>query len=574
MTGADLVVKMLEEYGVRYVFGLPGDTSVALYEAFRRSRKVEHVLTRDERSSAYMADAYAKITGAVGVCEGPSGGGALYLIPGVSESDGSRVPLVSLTTDTPLSSDGRGSLTSLDQVELFGPVCRLAARVLQPAKVPESMRRAFRYATAPRQGATQVILPEDVLSGPVCAGGVADLYAEERHASFPAYRYSPPAAEVEAAAALLARASRPIILCGGGLHLSGAGDELRQLAEETSTPVVTTLNGKGSLEEVHPLSLGVCGGNGAKQATNEAVRNADVVLIVGSRLNSTSTAGGSIFNDGARLVQVDLDPAQIGNNYRLEVGLAGDARPVLAALAVLSRPPGDDRRHWARGCREAVRQELDAYEQCAAADCSPFLPHLVVRALERTLPGDSILLCDAGTPTPYVAAYYRPATAGRTFIAGRAHGSLGYALPAAIGAKIGAPDRTVAALFGDGSFGMACGELETIGRRRLPLILISFRNGCYSWIKCLQKLYYNEGYFGVDLGVHADYSEVARACGIHAARPGSGPELEEELRRAVASDAPAFVEVMTGCMTGFTPPVAAWQRDSRLDPEQRQRKSY
>lgn len=563
---------------MKHVFGLPGDTSLALYDAFRRSSSLEHILTRDERSSAYMADAYAKVTGRPGVCEGPSGGGALYIIPGVSEADGSRVPLVCLTTDVPLTSDDRGSLTSSDQVGLFKSVTRFATRVLMPEKVPETLRRAFRHATSERQGATQVTLPEDVLSRELDDSIEQNLYAEVQHSRFPAYRRTPPAADLECAVDLLQRASRPMMLCGGGLHLAAAWDELHQLAGLASIPVATTLNGKGAIDERHPLALGVVGGNAGKKASNAAARDADLVLVIGSRLNSTSTAGGFIFENRPQLVQIDLDPAQIGNNYAVELGLAGDAKAILAALVSLLRERGEATAQphlsWAGVCRSAIEEEISQYEKYFAADRTPFAPHRVIRALEKSLPSDSIVVCDAGTPTPYVGAFYRPSSSGRVFIAGRAHGSLGYALPAAIGAKMGAPERSVVALLGDGSFAMACGELETAQRYQLPIVFICFRNGCFSWIKCLQQVYYREGYFGVDFGTDADYCAVARGYGIKSVRPTSGPELEKEIAEAVAANAPTFIEVMVECMTAVTPPVHAWQRDVALVPEERKRKSY
>jgi acetolactate synthase-1/2/3 large subunit len=197
-----------------------------------------------------------------------------------------------------------------------------------------------------------------------------------------------------------------------------------------------------------------------------------------------------------------------------------------------------------------------------------------MRAFMRALPPESVVVCDAGTPTPYVTAYYRPAAAGRLFIAGRSHGSLGYALPAAIGAQFGAPGRPVVAAFGDGSFGMVMGELETVARYGLPIVLVAFRNQCYSWIKCLQYYYYGERYHGVDFMPGPDYCAVARAFGIRAVRPESGAGLEQELRHAVAAREPVFIEVAVECMTREVPPVHAWRRDAALPPTERRRVSY
>lgn len=576
LTGGDLAVKALEEHGVTHVFGLPGDTSMALYDAFRSNPRVHHMLVKDERSSAYMADAYAKVTGRPGVCEGPSGGGALYIVPGVSEADGSRVPVVCLTTDVPLSSDDRGSLTHLDQTALFKPVTRFTTRVLMAEKVPESVARAFRHATASRQGASHVALPESVLAQEVDGDGIKPSTTQA--AQFPAHRYLPPAADIELAATWLEQAQRPVILCGGGVHLSGGSRALEALQRLAAIPAVMTINGKGAVDETKPTGLGVAGGNGGKVACNEAVRSADLVLVLGSRLNSTATAGGYILGQGPRVIQVDLDSSQIGNTYPVDLALVGDITRVLEALVASLKDrrimEAGQHRNWADACKKQVEEEMRRYAPLFSSETFPFKPHRVVRALERTLPSDSILVCDAGTPTPYVTAFYRPPAAGRLFIAGRCHGSLGFALPAAIGAQVGSPHRTVLALFGDGSFGMMLGELETVARYQLPVVMIAFRNRCYSWIKCLQDIYYEERYHGVDFPDIADFCAVVRAFGIHAERPGSGPELEDALDRAVKSRKPAFIEAVVECMTREVPPVHAWQRDTQVPRDQRRRASY
>jgi len=221
-----------------------------------------------------------------------------------------------------------------------------------------------------------------------------------------------------------------------------------------------------------------------------------------------------------------------------------------------------------------VDAELAGYESLLSAPDFPFKPHRVMRALERAMPADSVLVCDAGTPTPHVTAFYRPPLAGNWFIAGRCHGSLGFALPAAIGAQFGQAERTVLALLGDGSLSMVLGELETVSRYQLPLVIMVFRNYGYSWIKCLQDIYYEGRYHGVDFPKLADFGAIARAFGITAHRPVSGAELEQVLRRSVQERKPVLIEVAVECMTRTLPPVHAWQRDIRLPPEQRKRASY
>ncbi|MDE0048057.1 MAG: thiamine pyrophosphate-binding protein, partial [bacterium] len=252
--GAEALVRLLELHGVRHVFGLAGDTSLPFYDALARlAHGVEHVLARDERHAAYMADAYAKLTGRVGVCEGPSGGGATYILPGVVEAQESAIPLVAITSDVARSSRGRFTLTELDQEALFRPVTKWNAILEDGAALPRSVRRAFREAASGRPGAVHLSLPFDVQQAPVPAD---EIRADARFAHRPG---APAVRETERAAEILSGAERPLAICGGGVLLSGAMDALGMLAERTGMAVATTVSGKGSLAETHPLSVGVVG---------------------------------------------------------------------------------------------------------------------------------------------------------------------------------------------------------------------------------------------------------------------------------------------------------------------------
>ena len=577
MTGGDLVVRMLREYDVRDVFGLPGDTSLSLYDAMARDAGIRHILVRDERSAAYMADGYARVTGRVGVCEGPSGGGALYISPGVAEADGSRVPVVCLASDTSLASEDRGSLTALDQTSMFSRMTRFTTRVVMPEKIPETIRRAFRCATGSRQGASHVALPENVLSADVDSTQCEPLvYAEPDHSHFPSRRYLPVQEDLRMAASLISSSERPLVLCGGGVHLSGAYVQVRKFVEKTSIPVVTSLNGKGSVDENHPFALGVVGTTGGKGASNKAVEEADLIIVLGSRLNSSTTAGPVFLGKPKRTVQVDCDVMQIGNTQRVDVGLVGDIAATLDVLLEMVEIPGvtGHRQAWVARCRARVQEEMESYEGLMRCEISPLRPHRIVRALERALPAETVIVYDAGTPAPYLAALYRPRSAGRVAVSGRAHGSLGYAIPAAVGAKVGRPDLPVVALFGDGSFEMSVSEIETVARLNIPVIMVCMRNGMYGWIKCLQQLYYQNRFFGVDFGHKGDYCDVARAYGLAACRPESGVEVEKALARAVDSGQPYFIDVPTEPMTDRVPPVRAWQRDMCKPESERIRRSY
>nr|MBA2278547.1 thiamine pyrophosphate-binding protein [Chloroflexia bacterium] len=333
MNGAEALVRVLKLSGVEHIFGLPGDTGMALYDALYHEPVITHVMTRDERSASFMADVYARVSGRVGVAEGPSGGGATYIVPGVAEAHGSAIPLLCLTSDTPVMDDGRGVLTELDQVSLFRPVTTHSERVHRASGMADAVRRALRLATTGRPGATHLSLPADVLEQQI-GDDSGPVIGEPVHGVAPAIRPRPDVAEVEAAAALLARAERPVIVAGGGVLTSRAWDELTALAESLNIPVGTSINGKGSIAETHPCSLGVIGGNGARAYANAWIAEADLVLFVGTRTDSTTTSGWTLppRRSPPVSIHIDIAPKEIGNTYPAAARLFGDARETLREL--------------------------------------------------------------------------------------------------------------------------------------------------------------------------------------------------------------------------------------------------
>ena len=553
LNAAQAIIAMLKAYQVRYVFGVPGDTSIPFYDALYQARNsITHVMTRDERGASYMADVYARLSGKPGVCEGPSGGGATYLIPGLAEANASSIPLIAFTSDTPLEAEGRNVLTELDQGALFEAVTKWHTVLKRGERVPEVMRKAFRLATTGRPGPVQITLPEDVLEESV--GAHASFHAEEACSTYPAYRSSADPEAVAQAAGLLLQARRPVIVAGGGATISGAWHELTALAELLSIPVGTSINGQGSIAETHPLSLGVIGGNGARSYANEIVMAADLVVYVGCKTDSVTTLnwtlptpniGGN--GSGPQVIQIDADPVEIGNTYPVATGLAGDARTTLRALlaelqARLARQNGSaEREPWAdfAGLRSAW---FALQEEKSLSNNSPLKPQRVMRALQNVLPRNSVIVADAGTGTPFTSAYY-PSPAGRHIIIPRGYGGLGYALPGVVGAKLARPEAPVVGLVGDGSFGMSCGELETIARLRLPVVILLFNNAMYGWIKNLQHLYRQQRYLSVDFSADTDYAGIARAFGLDGVRVDDGAALESTLTTALASGRPTFIEV-------------------------------
>jgi acetolactate synthase-1/2/3 large subunit len=477
----------------------------------------------------------------------------------VAEAQGSAIPLLCLTSDTPVNQQGRGVLTELDQESLFRPVTKWNARVNSAATMAEATRRAIRMATGGRPGATHLALPTDSLEGETPDDSI---YGVPESGSAPAMRMRPDQALIERAAAALAAAERPVIVAGGGVMTSRAWDELTALAEALNVPVATSINGKGSIAETSEVSIGVIGGNGARPYANACVAEADLIVYVGSRTDSTTTCHWTLppLANPPDIIQIDVEPFEVGNNYPVVVGLVGDAGLTLQAiLEAVSRPGAVADRNQAR--IEHLKRERvhywDDVEQQAAIRSRPIKPAQVVKAMRSALGDDTIIVADPGTPTPFLSAQYELRRPGRTTVIPRAHGGLGYAIPGVVGAWCAAEGRRVVGMTGDGSFGMSVGELETITRLRLPVVIIQCSNGTFGWIKELQHLYHEDRYFGVDFNP-VDYAAIARGFGFRAAQVTEPDDVERAVREAVADGGPYFLDVVTESPVTETPPVSAW----------------
>ncbi|CAM3772687.1 thiamine pyrophosphate-binding protein [Bordetella sputigena] len=559
LNGAEAMVRMLQAYGVEHIFGLCGDTSLPFYDALHRlDHGMRHVLTRDERSAGYMADAYARVSGKVGVCEGPSGGGATYLLPGLVEANESSIPVLGITSDVAVGSRGRYPLTELDQEALYRPLTKWNRTIDRADQIPGMVRAAFRAMTGGKPGAAHLCFPYDVMKQKVDA---SDIWAQPEHGRFPAMRYAPDPADVARAAAILAESRAPVVICGGGVVIAGASEALRTLAESLKAAVCVTVSGQGSLADTHPLNAGVVGSNGGVLATRDVVAAADVVLFVGCRAGSTSTEHWRFPGRDTTILHIDVDPMVVGTNYRTEVGMIGDARLALEALNTelaprLARRRADaaDGAVLAGKARAARAAQLDAL---ASSTERPIRPERVVKTLNRLLPEDAIVCADPGTPCPYFSAYYDAARPGRQFITNRAHGALGYSLSAAFGAWFGRPQAKCVSVMGDGSFGFTVGELETVVRHKAPLLMIVFSNSVYGWIKASQKAGYDQRYYSVDFD-RTDHARIAEAYGVKAWRVEDPAQLEAALRAAMEHDGPALVDVLAQPLQDAAAPVSQW----------------
>jgi len=563
MIGAQALVEMLKQYQVDVIFGVPGDTSIPFYEALYDAQPdIRHIMARDERSASFMADAYARLSHKPGICECPSGAGSLYSVPGVAEANASSIPVILLTMDIPLAGEGKQTITELDTQKLFESIAKWSNVLKDVSKIPEVIRRAFRIATTGRPGAVHLALPQEVLSSALPKAKTA-IYAEEACCHYPAYRTRGARNMLERLADLMTAAKRPVIIAGGGANHSTANDAILAIAEWLSAPVVTTISGQGLIPDDHPLALGVIGDNGFHPHAHRAIEESDTLLYIGCKMGSVSTINWTMPANAAEriIIQIDLNPEMLGNNFKNTLSVAGDARLVTEDLVILlkSRTAQREPSAWVNALNQQRAKFWKHAEKELALSNVPLKPQRVIAELNKHLPEHAIVISDAGTPTPYITRYLKLSGQDSRFIIPRSYGGLGYAIPAVVGAHFARPESRVVGLFGDGSLGMSAGDLETISRMNIPAVLIHFNNSTFGWIKALQRLHCKGKYFSVDFNP-GNPVMVAEGFGLKAIQAKTPAELAEGLGAAFSSNDPVFLDVVTEPEVENLPPVYSWHK--------------
>lgn len=561
VTGAVALVQTLVSGGVSRVFGLPGDTGVDLYEAMRDAGvSVEHVMCRDERHAAVMADVHARCTNEVGVVEVSSGGGATFCVGGLGEAFAASVPVLVISSDIHTASSGTGALTELDQELLFAAVTKWRVRVERASDIADVVSTALRIATTGRPAPVAVIVPENVLSEEVTAAPAdgASNTVDAGHAVIPAERSTPDQAALASFADRLADAIRPAIVAGGGVHTSGAYKELAEFAENAGVPVATTVQGKGAFDESSPWSLGVVGANGARPYVNDYLAKADVVLLVGTRANATDTDSYRCPPRTAAVAQIDIDGDRAGRNYPGSIALVGDAAAALRGLtAEVKRTESSASR--ATGLLDWIQVQRRGWQQGVSRDAPDGTVHpIVVLELLREQFGELVtIVADCGTPTPFLASHWQVVKPRRALVIARGHGPMGFAIPGGVAAALAGKGRVVV-LTTDGSLAMSAGELATISRLALPVTVVQLTNHSFGWIKMLQHLYYGRKYFGVDLP-RTDAVSVARGFGLPGEHVDEAGQLRAALARAGQQRGPYYIDVAVPDAMTAPPPVAPWE---------------
>ena len=550
MNGAEVAIGALRHEGVRHIVGLPGTTIMHLIDAAGRSPGMRYLSVRHEQVAAFMADGYARVAGGIGVCTASRGPGAANLAIGVHNAHAESIPVLALIGQVPDEIYYREAFEEMDLVRFFGPITKWSVEIHQPSRIAELMQRAVRTALSGRPGPVMVSLPLDVQTAEAAAS-----YQASARPIPPAA----PAAAVEAALARLASAQRPVIIVGGGVRGPGYSAGLLKLAERLAIPVVTTWLRKNAFPNDSRLFCGSLG-YGALAATEDVVREADLVLAAGCRFSEFTTGRWTLLSPGTALIQIDIDPDALGRTYVPDLGICADVSQAAQALADAaeeagtSPPPG--RAAWAAAVRADYQQQ--ASPPGPAPGAAPVSSAELVAAL-RTVLGATKATLVQDTPSlgPWIQRHLDFAAPDSYYASGG--GSMGWGFPAAMGMQLARPDERFITVSGDGSFWMVAQDLETAVRERLPVVTVINNNFAFGNTRDRQRTAHDGRYLGVFYS-NPDFAAFARLLGAHGERVDSGAGLVPALERALASGLPAVVDVIQdrheGLPPGLLPPTA------------------
>ena len=549
----------LRRHGVEFLFGQSNPPGLTLAAA---DIGIAQVGYRQENAGAYMADAYARVTGRVPVVTAQNGPAATLLVPGLAECLSASVPIVALVQDVGPGARDRNAFQELDQLELFKGVAKWIRRVTSASRIEDYVDMAFTAAASGRPGPAVLLVSMELLAEREEHAAAAPRQAALGH--WPLDRVQPDADVVAAAARLLAEARAPIVYAGGGVIGSGAQAELRALQELAHLPVATSTMGKGGVDETHPLSMGVIGyfmaTRGMAKFARPLVADADVVLLVGNRTNQNGTDSWTLLPRGATYIHIDIDEIEIGRNYE-SLRLKGDALLTLRALnAALAREDLTRRRAarppLERALADARVQHRAEIAAVTSSEASPIRPERFMAELERQLADDHIVVADASFSSIWVANYLA-ATHTRRFITPRGQAGLGWGFPMALGARIGQPDRPVFCIVGDGGFGHVWSELETARRHGIRVVVAVMNNGILGYQKHAEDAGLGRHTNVCDF-VDVDHAAIARACGVKGLRLERAGDIAGVIAEALATDGPVLIDVIAD--PSAMPPVTVFTR--------------
>jgi acetolactate synthase-1/2/3 large subunit len=525
-TGAEVLIRCLEQEGVEYIFGLSGGAAMPIFDALVDS-KIKLILVRHEQGATHMADGYARATGRPGVVLVTSGPGATNTVTGLLTAHMDSAPIIVISGQTNRVNLGKDAFQEADVTGITYPVVKHSYMAREGRDIPRIVREAFHIATTGRPGPVLIDVPKDVSQGPCDAPAVG-------HIDLPGYRV-PARGEshaIERAAQLIARSRRPVLYVGHGAVISGAGKEVMALAERLRAPIVNTLLGKGAADETHPLHLGMLGMHGTAYA-NKAVTHCDLILAIGARWDDRITGKVDEFCVGATKIHIDVDASEFDKVLRPDVCILGDAKLVLEDLLPRVAPLDTD--DWLRECEGWRRRYPLRYAKKGGLRAQ----HVLDR-LNAITDGRAIITADVGQHQMWAAQFCRTRE-GRRWITSGGAGTMGFGFPSAIGAKFGRPDQEVWAVVGDGGFQMTLCELATVAVHKLPVRVLIINNNYLGMVRQWQELFFENRLSGVDLEGNPDFVKLAEAYGVRGLRIRRPGDIDRKLRQARAHKGPVVV---------------------------------
>ena len=552
LNGAEIVIECLKEQGVDTVFGYPGGAILNVYdELYKHRDEIRHILTSHEQGAAHAADGYARATGKVGVCLATSGPGATNLVTGIATAYMDSIPVVAITCNVGVPLLGKDSFQEIDIAGVTMPITKYSFIVKDVNQLADTIRKAFRIAKMGRPGPVLIDIPKDVTAKKA-------EYEKENPGVYNCEFTHIDEKEVAAAAEMIQASEKPFIFVGGGAILSGASKELKEFVEKTDAPVTDSLMGKGAFPGTDPRYTGMLGMHGTK-ASNYGVSECDLLVVVGARFSDRVTGNTATFAKNAKILQIDIDPAEMNKNIIIDQGVVGDIKAVLRKLNEVL--PQQDHAEWMKKIQDYKEKYPLKYHEGVLT--GPF----VVEEIYRQTKGDAIITTEVGQHQMWAAQYFKY-TKPRTLLTSGGLGTMGYGLGAAIGAKTGCPDKTVINVAGDGCFRMNMNELATAVRHEVPVIEVVINNHVLGMVRQWQDLFYDERYSATVLRDAVDYVKLAEAMGAEGMRATTQEEFREAFAKALASGRPVLIDCMIDCDDKVWPMVAPGAAISEAFDEQ------
>ncbi len=534
MKGGEAIIKSLTDQGVEVVFGYPGGVLLPLYDVIYDS-DLKHILVRHEQCAAHAADGFARASGKVGVCIGTSGPGATNLITGIATAYMDSSPIVAIAGQVATHLIGNDAFQEVDTIGITMPITKHNFQAMKAEEIPGMIKSAFYIAGTGRAGPVVLDLPKDVQEEEF-------EYDLAKDMELPGYKPTKKGhpLQVKRAADMILNSKKPVILAGGGVILSGSSEELLKLSKIVGAPVTTTLMGKGAFPEDNPLSLGMLGMHGRK-VSNLLVDECDCLIAIGCRFSDRTTGLISEFAKNAKIVHIDVDPAEIGKNVDVDVPIVGDAKIILSNLIrVVEREKNNaNQSPW-------IKHVLNFRKTCIprlSFDDIPLKPQQVIKELSEAITDDTIVTTDVGQNQMWMAHYFTSRNP-RKFISSGGLGTMGFGFPAAMGAKIAMPDSDVVAVCGDGGFLMVCQDLATIKEYDIPVVICVLDNRHLGMVAQWQKLFYDKRMSHTHLGQSPDFVKLAESFGVSAERVERPGEMRETVKNAIRSGEPYLIDVI------------------------------